>query len=204
MRFYFNSKDAIDADSFYEDVPPLKHGNVELGFSRSENILEGEIYVGGQDHFYLETQSVIAVPKNEDSEIEMFVSTQNPTQIQVNYYIHRSTWDCSVCSMEQVYCIHFLQRSISNLLTFVDWSAQYSQIVQFLFKKYKVHIPNRLINWTDFTSFQISILYREVTSSHHWYIWIWNDTGYTTCFLSSGICDRLSVNLKMVTNEFHL
>lgn len=88
---YFNSKDAIDADSFYEDVPPLKHGNVEYEFSRSENILEGEIYVGGQDHFYLETQSVIAVPKNEDSEIELFVCTQNPTQIQVNYYIHRST-----------------------------------------------------------------------------------------------------------------
>ena len=36
-----------------------------------------------QEHFYLETQATIAVPKGEDSEMELFVSTQNPTYTQV-------------------------------------------------------------------------------------------------------------------------
>jgi len=36
-----------------------------------------------QEHFYLETQVTIAVPKGEDGEMELFVSTQNPTFTQV-------------------------------------------------------------------------------------------------------------------------
>ena len=36
-----------------------------------------------QEHFYLETQTTIAVPKGEDGEMELFVSTQNPTLTQV-------------------------------------------------------------------------------------------------------------------------
>ena len=39
--------------------------------------------MGGQEHFYLETHAVLAVPKGEDSEMEMFVSTQNPSETQV-------------------------------------------------------------------------------------------------------------------------
>ena len=38
---------------------------------------------GLQEHFYLETQASIAVPKGEDGEMELFVSTQNPTLTQV-------------------------------------------------------------------------------------------------------------------------
>ncbi|KAL3270338.1 hypothetical protein HHI36_009386, partial [Cryptolaemus montrouzieri] len=37
--------------------------------------------MGGQEHFYLETQAVIAVPKIEDDEIELHCSTQNPTEL---------------------------------------------------------------------------------------------------------------------------
>lgn len=36
-----------------------------------------------QEHFYLETQATIAVPKGEDGEMELFVSTQNPAFTQV-------------------------------------------------------------------------------------------------------------------------
>ena len=38
---------------------------------------------GVQEHFYLETQATIAVPKGEDGEMELFVSTQHPTLTQV-------------------------------------------------------------------------------------------------------------------------
>lgn len=43
----------------------------------------GEMYIGGQEHFYLETHCTLAVPKGEDGEMELFVSTQNPMKTQV-------------------------------------------------------------------------------------------------------------------------
>lgn len=43
----------------------------------------GELYIGGQEHFYLETHCTIAVPKGEAGEMELFVSTQNTMKTQV-------------------------------------------------------------------------------------------------------------------------
>uniref|UniRef100_A0A8C6HTF2 Xanthine dehydrogenase n=1 Tax=Mus spicilegus TaxID=10103 RepID=A0A8C6HTF2_MUSSI len=42
----------------------------------------GELYIGGQEHFYLETHCTIAVPKGEAGEMELFVSTQNTMKTQ--------------------------------------------------------------------------------------------------------------------------
>ncbi|XP_046517798.1 xanthine dehydrogenase/oxidase-like [Equus quagga] len=42
----------------------------------------GEFYIGGQEHFYLETHCTIAVPKGEAGEMELFVSTQNTMKTQ--------------------------------------------------------------------------------------------------------------------------
>ncbi|KAK2567725.1 Xanthine dehydrogenase/oxidase [Acropora cervicornis] len=42
-----------------------------------------EIFATEKEHFYLETQASIAVPKGEDGEMELFVSTQNPTLTQL-------------------------------------------------------------------------------------------------------------------------
>uniref|UniRef100_A0A8C8EFH1 aldehyde oxidase n=1 Tax=Otus sunia TaxID=257818 RepID=A0A8C8EFH1_9STRI len=41
-----------------------------------------EIRIGGQEHFYMETQSVLVVPKGEDNEMDVYVSTQHPAIIQ--------------------------------------------------------------------------------------------------------------------------
>lgn len=46
----------------------------------------GEIYIGGQEHFYLETHCTIAVPKGEAGEMELFVSTQNTMKTQVDAF----------------------------------------------------------------------------------------------------------------------
>lgn len=43
----------------------------------------GEVHIGGQEHFYLETHCTIAVPKGEQGEMELFVSTQNTMKTQV-------------------------------------------------------------------------------------------------------------------------
>ena len=40
------------------------------------------IEVGGQEHFYLETQGVLCVPKSEHGEMEVFSSTQAPRDTQ--------------------------------------------------------------------------------------------------------------------------
>ncbi|ELU10726.1 hypothetical protein CAPTEDRAFT_113030, partial [Capitella teleta] len=42
----------------------------------------GEMRVGGQEHFYMETHSCIAIPKGEDGEVEIISSTQNLNSAQ--------------------------------------------------------------------------------------------------------------------------
>lgn len=56
---------------------------MEAAFESADHIVTGEVRLGGQEHFYLETNCTIAVPKGEDDEMEIFCSTQNPTETQV-------------------------------------------------------------------------------------------------------------------------
>jgi len=55
---------------------------VSEALKTADHVLEGGIHIGGQEHFYLETQACLVVPK-EDGEMEIFSSTQHPTSIQV-------------------------------------------------------------------------------------------------------------------------
>lgn len=55
---------------------------MEVAFGSAEHILEGTSRVGGQDHFYLETQACIVIPKGENEEIEILASTQGLTLTQ--------------------------------------------------------------------------------------------------------------------------
>lgn len=43
----------------------------------------GELQMGGQEHFYLETQGLIAVPKGENGELDLFVASQHAAYTQV-------------------------------------------------------------------------------------------------------------------------
>jgi len=40
--------------------------------------------MGGQEHFYMETQSMLVVPVGEEAEFNAYVSTQWPTLTQVH------------------------------------------------------------------------------------------------------------------------
>ncbi|KAM5253336.1 xanthine dehydrogenase/oxidase-like isoform 2-T2 [Hipposideros larvatus] len=75
-------EDAIKHNSFYGPEVKIENGNVEKGFSEADNVVSGELYIGGQEHFYLETHCTIAVPKGEAGEMELFVSTQNTMKTQ--------------------------------------------------------------------------------------------------------------------------
>uniref|UniRef100_A0A8D2ZCK4 Xanthine dehydrogenase/oxidase n=1 Tax=Scophthalmus maximus TaxID=52904 RepID=A0A8D2ZCK4_SCOMX len=75
-------QEAIAAQSFYQPIRTLQKGDLEAGFKHADHILEGEIHIGGQEHFYLETNVTLAVPRGEDGEMELFVSTQSATKTQ--------------------------------------------------------------------------------------------------------------------------
>uniref|UniRef100_UPI00398EF4B5 xanthine dehydrogenase/oxidase n=1 Tax=Pristiophorus japonicus TaxID=55135 RepID=UPI00398EF4B5 len=77
-------QEAIAHESFHIPPKKIENGNIELGFAQADDIIEGEIHVGGQEHFYLETHCTVAVPKGEDGEMELFASTQAPSQMQLH------------------------------------------------------------------------------------------------------------------------
>ncbi|XP_039429165.1 xanthine dehydrogenase [Culex pipiens pallens] len=75
-------EDAIAKGSYYPGYPKsIVQGDIEQGFKQAYKIVEGDCRLGGQEHFYLETQACVAVPKDSD-EIEVFSSSQHPTEVQ--------------------------------------------------------------------------------------------------------------------------
>jgi xanthine dehydrogenase molybdopterin binding subunit len=63
--------------------PPRKIecGNIDTGFKKSDHFIEGTLKTGGQEHWYLETQSCLAVP-GEGKEMKIYSSTQHPSETQ--------------------------------------------------------------------------------------------------------------------------
>jgi xanthine dehydrogenase/oxidase len=76
----FTIEEAIEKESFFEHYRYIKKGNVEEAFKSSDHVFTGVTRMGGQEHFYLETQACVAIPKPEDGEMEIYASTQNPTE----------------------------------------------------------------------------------------------------------------------------
>ncbi|MES2437964.1 MAG: xanthine dehydrogenase molybdopterin binding subunit [Verrucomicrobiota bacterium] len=73
--------DAIAAESFHTEPHFLVRGEIESALAESPNILEGELHIGGQDHFYLETQAAWAEPDGEGG-VHVSSSTQHPSEVQ--------------------------------------------------------------------------------------------------------------------------
>ncbi len=70
------------ANSRFEDGPRIyARGDLDAGFAACPHRLQGEITMGGQEHFYLEGQAALALP-GEDGEMLVHSSTQHPTEIQ--------------------------------------------------------------------------------------------------------------------------
>lgn len=60
----------------------IHKGDPEGKLKTSQHVLEGEMYVGGQEHFYMETNAHLVVPRLEDKGMELFSSCQSPTDTQ--------------------------------------------------------------------------------------------------------------------------
>ena len=69
------------------DPLTLRNGDVTEGFKASDVVIEGETYMGGQEHFYLETQTSTAVPSGENNEMTLVVAAQFLHYIQVRLQV---------------------------------------------------------------------------------------------------------------------
>ena len=78
----FTIEEAIEKDSFFSHNRYIHKGDVEGAFENADHVFSGVTRMGGQEHFYLETNACVVTPKPEDGEIEVYSSTQNPTETQ--------------------------------------------------------------------------------------------------------------------------
>ncbi|WOV90609.1 MAG: xanthine dehydrogenase molybdopterin binding subunit [Candidatus Zeuxoniibacter abyssi] len=64
-----------------KDFSCIRRGNADKSTAAAAHQLRGEVRCGAQEHFYLEGQVALVVPQ-EDGDMLVFSSTQNPTEIQ--------------------------------------------------------------------------------------------------------------------------
>ena len=72
---------AMAAGSFLGPAAVIETGDADSVITASPYHLDGQIVIGGQEHFYLESQAAFA-QKGEDNDIIVHCSTQHPTEIQ--------------------------------------------------------------------------------------------------------------------------
>jgi xanthine dehydrogenase large subunit len=74
-------KEALKKKSFVHEPQYLKKGEALNSIKKAKNTLKGELYSGGQDHFYLEGQIAMTIPQ-EDNNFLIYSSTQHPSETQ--------------------------------------------------------------------------------------------------------------------------
>ncbi len=72
---------AVRSESFVLPSVRLERGDARRAIEGSAHRLSGRTAVGGQDHFYLEGQIAMALPR-EDGDLYVYSSTQHPGEIQ--------------------------------------------------------------------------------------------------------------------------
>lgn len=74
--------EALAANSRFEDGPRVwQKGDPDTAMAAAPHRLTGHLTMGGQEHFYLESQAALALP-GENGEMHILTSTQHPTEIQ--------------------------------------------------------------------------------------------------------------------------
>ena len=76
----FTIEEAIAHESYFDHYRFIKNGDVDKAFKNADHVFDGIVRMGGQEHFYLETQACAVIPKPEDGEMEVWSSTQNPSE----------------------------------------------------------------------------------------------------------------------------
>jgi xanthine dehydrogenase large subunit len=74
-------KEALSREHFISPSHSHYIGDAAAALAAAPHRLQGELAIGGQEHFYLETQ-VASVMPTEDGGMLVYSSTQNPTEVQ--------------------------------------------------------------------------------------------------------------------------
>lgn len=74
-------KDALAKQSFVRPPYTMKRGDSQTAINAAAHQLSGEIFIGGQEHMYLEGQISTAVP-TEDGGMNIYTSSQHPSEVQ--------------------------------------------------------------------------------------------------------------------------
>ena len=74
-------EEALAKNHFVTESRKQQRGDSAAGLANAQHVIEGSLHIGGQEHFYLETQVSSVVP-TEDGGMLVFTSSQHPTEIQ--------------------------------------------------------------------------------------------------------------------------
>ena len=74
-------EDAIEQQSFHTEAGGISRGDAGAALETAPQRLSGEFFVGGQEHFYLETNAALAY-LDESGGLFLQSSTQHPTETQ--------------------------------------------------------------------------------------------------------------------------
>ncbi|KAF2682324.1 hypothetical protein K458DRAFT_432835 [Lentithecium fluviatile CBS 122367] len=79
--------EAIEARSYFQHDKLLRKGlaitdEMDEAWAQCDRIFEGQTRMGGQEHFYLETNAALVIPSGEDGCMEVWSSTQNTMETQ--------------------------------------------------------------------------------------------------------------------------
>jgi xanthine dehydrogenase large subunit len=77
----FTPQEAKAAGSYVLPPMQLKRGDYQTAFEMAPRVVKGQLFVGGQEQFYLEGQIAYAIPK-EDNGMLVQCSTQHPSEMQ--------------------------------------------------------------------------------------------------------------------------
>ena len=95
----FDHEDAYAKDEHTHPTQVLEQGDCAAALDGAPRRFQGSVTMGGQDHFYLETQIAYVVP-GEGGAMQVHSSTQHPTEVQVHVALalglrnHMVTVDC--------------------------------------------------------------------------------------------------------------
>ncbi|KAA9002801.1 xanthine dehydrogenase molybdopterin binding subunit [Affinibrenneria salicis] len=74
-------REALEKELFVERPFVHRRGDAQGALEQAAHRIQGELQVGGQEHFYLETQAAIVNP-GEDGSVTVYAASQNPTEVQ--------------------------------------------------------------------------------------------------------------------------
>ncbi|XP_074071454.1 aldehyde oxidase 4-like [Macrotis lagotis] len=75
-------EEAIKHNSYLFKEKKIEKGNVDKAFKHVDEVIEGEVHIEGQEHFYMETQTILVFPTGEDKEMVIYTGTQYPAFVQ--------------------------------------------------------------------------------------------------------------------------